>query len=94
MVRDRAGLILSGDLLDSYFFLWLGPAESREGDSMLPLSRFGEAAPRNFNGEVVSDGDAVPGLGWQISEDTQRALEAMEENIRTSEQRSGAFRLD
>jgi hypothetical protein len=94
MVRDcldPSHKAISGIPVSSYGWV---QQKSREGGSMLPLSRFGEAVPRNFDGEVVSDGDAVPGLGWQISEDTQRALQAMEENIRTSEQRSGAFRLD
>lgn len=61
---------------------------------MPPPRRFGEPAPRNFVEEVVSDGRSVPGLGWKISEATQRELEALENNIRTAEQRSGTFRLD
>lgn len=55
---------------------------------------FGEPAPRNFNQEVVSDGQSIPGLGWKISEATRREIEALENNIRTAQQRGGTFRLD
>lgn len=62
---------------------------------MPPPKRFGKPAPRNFDQEVVSDSDkpSVPGLGWKISEATQRQLEELENNMRLAEQRSGAFRL-
>ena len=60
----------------------------------MPDKRFGEAAPRRFTKETVSDGKPVPGLGWEISESTQREIEVIEKNIRTAEQRSGSFLLD
>lgn len=59
----------------------------------LPV-QFGEPAPRGFDRELVADGKSIPGLGWKISKDAQRALEAMDENIRVAEQQSGSFRLD
>jgi hypothetical protein len=55
---------------------------------------FGEMAPRNFNKEVVSNGHPVPGLGWKISDATQREIEAIEHSIRSAEQRSGSFLVD
>jgi hypothetical protein len=55
---------------------------------------FGDVAPKNFTKEVVSNGRAVPGLGWKISDSTNREIEAIELSIRSAEQRSGSFLVD
>lgn len=33
--------------------------------------------------------DSRPGLGWELSEDTRRAIEEIDANIRAAEQMSG-----
>jgi len=35
-------------------------------------------------------GENVPGLGWTLSDESLRAIEAVEANIRTAEQMSGS----
>ena len=56
---------------------------------------FGEDAPATFAKEVKSNGVQVPGLGWQIGEETHREIEALENSTRVAQQRSGMiFLLD
>lgn len=57
----------------------------------------GDAAPSSFAKETTkaaANGERVPGLGWQISEGTQREIDVLEDCIRTARQRSGFFLLD
>lgn len=51
--------------------------------------RFGESVPKIATKEIIGDGQSVPGLGWEVSEETRREIEKIEENIRTAEKTSG-----
>lgn len=43
-----------------------------------------------FETEVFTDAnDAVPGLGWELSQETQKTINDIDENIRAAEQLSG-----
>jgi len=59
-------------------------------------TRFGEATPKNFNKEVVSEsgGTRIPGLGWELSADAHSRMEKIERMLRTADQRSGKIVLD
>lgn len=43
----------------------------------------------HLDAEVFSGPDEAPGLKWSLSEDAQRALRAIDDNIRAAEQISG-----
>ena len=39
------------------------------------------------------DDDNEPGLGWELSASARRAIESIEENLRSAEQRTGSVVL-
>jgi hypothetical protein len=57
------------------------------------MSEFIDSADR-LGTEVFTGHDAnVPGLTWELSEDTRQAIRAIDENIRAAEQTSGQLTL-
>jgi hypothetical protein len=57
----------------------------------MATKRIGEPVPSIPVEEIVADHDDMPGLGWKVSEETQREIEEIEENIRLAEQRIGSL---
>ena len=72
----------------------MGWRKSKKGIVMADVP-FGEDAPATFAKEVRSNGERVPGLGWEISQETYREIEDLETSTRIAQQRSGmVFPLD
>jgi hypothetical protein len=51
--------------------------------------RFGQQVPELTSKEITSDHNDAPGLGWEVSDETLREIEEIEQNIRWAEQNSG-----
>ena len=57
----------------------------------MPPRRFGKTLERPTIDEVTSSEGNIPGLGWEVTDETKREIEEIESNIRDAEQRSGNF---
>lgn len=67
---------------------------SRHGGICMSKERLG--SPLSHEGlEPVSHegGDREPGFGWVLNDASRRAIEAVEENLRSAEQRTGSVIL-